>query len=178
VLHKLLGLIGITKNTVGAWGNATFLNITLWDWLSGPSVTMLMIMLLAIWTTIGTMMVIYLAALQNIPGQVFEASQVDGATTWQTFRYITLPLLRPTTFFIITIGLIGTFQVFDQVYVVSKGAPQDTTLTMAYLVYRSAFNSQSPSMGLASAPAIVLFVIIFIFTLIQRRFTGGDQAET
>ena len=87
-------------------------------------------------------------------------------------------MLRPTTFFIITIGLIGTFQVFDQVYVVSKGAPQDTTLTMAYLVYRSAFNSQSPSMGLASATAIVLFVIIFIFTLIQRRITGGDQAET
>jgi multiple sugar transport system permease protein len=178
VLHNLLGLIGINKSTIGAWGNTEFLNVTLWDWLSGPSVTMLMIMLLAIWTTIGTMMVIYLAALQNIPGQVFEASQVDGATTWQTFRYITLPLLRPTTFFIITIGLIGTFQVFDQVYVVSKGAPQDTTLTMAYLVYRNAFNTQSPSMGLASATAIVLFIIIFIFTLLQRRITGSDKGDT
>jgi len=178
VLHNLLGLVGITKNTIGAWGSTEFLNITLWEWLSGPSVTLLMIMLLAIWTTIGTMMVIYLAALQNIPGQVFEASQVDGATTWQTFRFITLPLLRPTTFFIITIGLIGTFQVFDQVYVVSKGAPQDTTLTMAYLVYRNAFNTQSPSMGLASATAIVLFVIIFLFTLLQRRITGGDQAQS
>lgn len=177
VLHNILGLVGITRNTVGAWASTEFLNVSLWDWLSGPSVTMLMIMLLAIWTTIGTMMVIYLAALQNIPSQVFEASQVDGANTWQTFRYITLPLLRPTTFFIITIGLIGTFQVFDQVYVVSKGAPQDTTLTMAYLVYRNAFNTQSPSMGLASATAIVLFVIIFIFTLLQRRITGSDKAD-
>jgi multiple sugar transport system permease protein len=178
VLHNILGLIGINRSTIGAWGSTEFLNITLWDWLSGPSVTMLMIMLLAIWTTIGTMMVIYLAALQNIPSQVFEASQVDGASTWQTFRYITLPLLRPTTFFIVTLGLIGTFQVFDQVYVVSKGAPQDTTLTMAYLVYRNAFNTQAPSMGLASATAIVLFIIIFIFTLLQRRITGDDKANT
>jgi multiple sugar transport system permease protein len=122
-------------------------------------------------------MVIYLAALQNIPGQVFEAATVDGATTWQTFRFITLPLLRPTTFFVVTIGLIGTFQVFDQVYIVSKGEPQDTTLTIAYLVYRNAFDPQQPLMGLASATAIVLFIIIFIFTLLQRRITGSDQAN-
>lgn len=176
VIHNLLGLVGVTKANVGAWAKSEIFNITLWDWISGPSVTLLMIMLLAIWTTIGTMMVIYLAALQNIPGQIFEAAQVDGATTWQTFRHITLPMLRPTTFFVVTIGLIGTFQVFDQVYIISKGEPQDTTLTLAYLVYRSAFDLQRPAMGLAAATAIVLFIIIFVFTLIQRRVTGSDRA--
>jgi multiple sugar transport system permease protein len=178
IIHNFLGLFGITKATVGAWANTEIFRISLWEWISGPSVTMLMIMLLAIWTTIGTMMVIYLAALQNIPGQVFEAATVDGANSWQVFRYITLPLLRPTTFFVVTIGLIGTFQVFDQVYIVSKGEPQDTTLTIAYLVYRNAFDPQRPLMGLASATAIVLFVIIFVFTLLQRRLTGSDKAET
>jgi multiple sugar transport system permease protein len=177
IIHNILGLFGVTEQTVGPWAQTEIFRISLWDWISGPSVTMLMIMLLAIWTTIGTMMVIYLAALQNIPGQVFEAATVDGATTWQTFRFITLPLLRPTTFFVVTIGLIGTFQVFDQVYIVSKGEPQDTTLTIAYLVYRNAFDPQQPLMGLASATAIVLFIIIFIFTLLQRRITGSDQAN-
>lgn len=178
IIHNLLGLFGVTKASVGAWADTEVFRITLWEWISGPSVTLLMIMLLAIWTTIGTMMVIYLAALQNIPGQVFEAATVDGATAWQTFRYITLPLLRPTTFFVVTIGLIGTFQVFDQVYIVSKGEPQDTTLTIAYLVYRNAFDPQRPLMGLASATAIVLFIIIFVFTLLQRRITGSDKANT
>jgi multiple sugar transport system permease protein len=177
LIHQFLGLFGITRNTAGAWAQTEIFNITLWNWISGPSVTLFMVMMLATWTTIGTMMVIFLAALQNIPGQVFEAAQVDGASTWQTFRYITLPLLRPTTFFVITIGLIGTFQVFDQIYVISKGEPQDTTLTIAYLVYRNAFNPTRPAMGLASATAIVLFIIIFIFTLLQRRLTGGDRAN-
>jgi multiple sugar transport system permease protein len=178
IIHNFLGLFGVTKDTAGAWAQTQVFNISLWDWISGPSVTMMMVMMLAIWTTIGTMMVIYLAALQNIPTQVFEAAQVDGATAWQTFRYITLPMLRPTTFFVITIGLIGTFQVFDQVYVISKGKPQDTTLTIAYLVYRNAFDPSRPLMGLASATAIVLFIIIFVFTLLQRRVTGSDQANT
>lgn len=178
ILHNILGVFGITRDSVGSWAQTRIFRITIWDWLSGPSVTMLMIMLLAIWTTIGTMMVIFLAALQNIPSQVYEAAKVDGATGWQTFRHITLPLLRPTTFFIVTIGLIGTFQVFDQVYVISKGEPENTTLTIAYLVYRNAFNPQDPHMGMATATAITLFVIIFAFTLLQRRIVGDDRADT
>jgi multiple sugar transport system permease protein len=177
IIHNLLALVGITRDTVGTWANTEVFNIKLWDWISGPSVTLLMIMLLAVWTTIGTMMVIFLAALQGISPSVFEAAQVDGATPWQQFRFITLPLLRPSTFFVITIGLIGTFQVFDQVYIISKGEPQDTTLTIAYLVYRNAFDPQRPAMGLASATAIVLFIIIFVFTLLQRRVTGDDRAN-
>lgn len=115
-----------------------------------------------------------LAALQDMPPQVYEAAQMDGAGTWTIFRRITLPLLRPTTFFVVTLGLMGTYQVFDQVYVMSSGGPAKTTLTVAYLVYRSGFNNFEMGMGLAVA--ILLFIIIFILTMIQRRVTEGEKA--
>jgi len=136
---------------------------------------MLTIMILNTWTTIGTMMVIYLAALQNIPGQVYEAAYVDGASAWQVFRHMTLPLLKPTTYFVITLGLIGTFQVFDQVFVISSGGPAKTTLTIAYLVYNNGFKNSA--MGVAAATAILLFIIIFAFTMLQRRLVGGERAN-
>jgi multiple sugar transport system permease protein len=170
LIHLLLGAFGITRETVGPWAQTEVASITLWNWISGPSVTMFMIMMLNVWTTIGTMMIIYLAALQNIPSQVYEAAIVDGATGWQIFRKITVPLLRGTTFFVVTIGLIGAFQVFDQVFVITNGGPANTTLTIAYLVYSSAFTDAR--MGLASATAVVLFLIIFVFTIVQRRLVG------
>ena len=170
VIHNFLGLVGITRQSVGDWASTEIASIRLWDWISGPSVTMLMIMILNTWTTTGTLMVIYLAALQSIPSHVYEAAYVDGANAWQIFRRITVPLLRPTTFFVVTIGLIGTFQVFDQIFVISNGGPADTTLTIAYLVYASGFTDTR--MGQAAATAVLLFIVIFIFTLIQRRFVG------
>ena len=88
------------------------------------------------------------------------------------FRSITLPLLRPTLFFVITLGLIGTYQVFDQVYVMSSGGPAKTTLTVAYLVYQNGFANSN--MGMAAAIAILLFIIIFTLTMIQRRITGSE----
>ncbi len=169
LIHNFLGLFGVTRQTVGEWANTQIAGLRLWDWISGPSVTMFTIMILNTWTTIGTMMIIYLAALQNIPSSVYEAAAIDGATTWQTFRKITLPLLAPTTFFVVTLGLIGTFQVFDQIFVISSGGPAKTTLTIAYIVYDNGFNGSR--MGLAAATALILFVIIFFFTQVQRRFT-------
>lgn len=170
LIHNFLGLFGISRQTVGDWASTRVASLTLWDWISGPSVTMFTIMILNTWTTIGTMMVIFLAALQNIPGQVYEAAAVDGATGWQAFRKITVPLLRPTIYFVVTLGLIGTFQVFDQIFVISSGGPAKTTLTIAYIVYQNGF--QNSAMGLAAATAIVLFIIIFAFSLVQRRITG------
>lgn len=174
LIHNLLGLLGITRQTVGDWAGTRVASLTLWEWISGPSVTLFTIMVLNTWTTIGTMMIIYLAALQNIPSHVYEAAAVDGATGWQAFRKITVPLLRPTTFFVVTLGLIGTFQVFDQIFVISSGGPAKTTLTIAYIVYQNGF--QNSAMGLAAATAIVLFVIIFMFSLLQRRVTGERAA--
>lgn len=177
VLHNILGLFGITKDSSAFLRDTELFRISLWEWLSGPSVSLFTIMLLAIWTTIGTMMVVYLAALQSIPAQVFEAAQVDGASAWQTFRRITIPMLRPTTFFVVTLGLIGTFQVFDQIYVLRNPQTRRSTMSVAYLVYDFAFGSQTePRMDRATATAITLFVIIFIATLLQRRLTGGDKS--
>lgn len=174
VIHNVLKVFGVTRASAGDWTELKLAGLTLWDWISGPSVTMLTIMILNTWTTIGTMMVIFLAALQNIPNSVYEAASIDGANNWQIFRKITMPLLAPTTFFVITLGLIGTFQVFDQIYVISSGGPAKTTLTVAYIVYQNGFNNSQ--MGLAAATALVLFIIIFCFTLIQRLFTSEREA--
>lgn len=177
VFHLVLETVGITKDNAGEWVNTQIFDLDAWDWIAGPSVALSTIMALAIWTTVGTLMVVYLAALQNIPSSVYEAAEVDGASPFTIFRYITLPLLRPTTFFVVTLGLIGTFQVFDQIYVLQNTQTVNTTTSVAYLVYATAFQGTSPNLAEASAIAIVLFLIIFIATLLQRTFVGGDQAE-
>ncbi|MCB0046325.1 MAG: sugar ABC transporter permease [Caldilineaceae bacterium] len=174
IFHIWLNWLGVNSERVPWLANTSLLGLSVWDWISGPSIALLAIMLMNTWTTIGTLMVIFLAALQDMPPQVYEAAQMDGAGTWTIFRRITLPLLRPTTFFVVTLGLMGTYQVFDQVYVMSSGGPAKTTLTVAYLVYRSGFNNFEMGMGLAVA--ILLFIIIFILTMIQRRVTEGEKA--
>jgi multiple sugar transport system permease protein len=149
-------------------------NVT--PWLAGPSVALLSIMMMNIWTTMGSLMVIFLAGLQGVPGDVYEAASLDGATARQQFFQITIPLLRPVIFFVVTLGLIGTFQVFDQIFVMTPGgSPAKTTLTLGYLVYEEGFRGFA--MGTACAIAIVLFAIILGIYLIQRRFikeTGNE----
>jgi multiple sugar transport system permease protein len=172
LLHNLFGYVGIDE--APTWmAETTFLSLSLWEWVSGPSVTMFGIMLLATWTTTGTLMLIFLAGLQNISLEVEEASKVDGASTLQHFFRITLPLMKPTLFFVLTIGLIGTWQVFDQIYVISGGGPQKTTLTPAYLVYRDGF--QGAAMGRAAAISFLLFILIITLTLVQRRVLRSDD---
>ncbi|GAA2753834.1 carbohydrate ABC transporter permease [Amnibacterium kyonggiense] len=165
VLHDLLGLVGV-QSPPAFLANGGFLGITWWDWLAGPSVGMLIIISLAVFTTSGTFMLLFIAALQNLSQEVEEAAMVDGASAWQRFRLVTLPQLRPTLFTVLTLGLIGTWQVFDQVYTGSKGDPGKTTLTPAYLSYQAGFINQQ--WGQAAAIAFVLFAIIVVLTLFQR----------
>jgi multiple sugar transport system permease protein len=172
LIHLLLGRLGVTLRDGPEFLRTEVLGLTVWDWISGPSIALTAIMMMNIWTTIGTMMIIFLAALQDVPHFVYEAAQIDGAGGRQTFTHITLPLLRPTMFFVITLGLIGAYQVFDQVYVMTAGGPAKTTLTMAYIVYRNGFRNSEMGVGLATA--ILLFIIIFALTLIQRRITHGE----
>lgn len=173
LIHIVLSWFGLTIRTAPDFlTQTTLFGVTLWSWISGPSVALTGIMIMNTWTTIGTMMIIFLAALQNIPGFVYEAAQIDGASAWTQFRRMTVPMLRPTLFFVITLGLIGTYQVFDQIYVMSSGGPAKTTLTVAYLVYRNGFSNSQ--MGLGAAIAILLFIIIFALTMIQRRITGSE----
>ncbi len=144
----------------------TLLGLPLWDWLGGPSVAMTAIMLMAIFTTSGVFMLYFIASLQTLSSDVDEAAKIDGANNWQRFWHITLPRLRTALFTVVTLGMIGCWQVFDSVYTATQGGPAKTTLTPAYLSYQSAFTNQQWGQG--AAIAFLLFVIIIVFTLIQR----------
>lgn len=169
LIHNLLGAFGVQRPP-GFLAETDVLGLSLWEWISGPSVTMAAIMVLNVWTTVGTFMLIFLAGLQNISPDVEEASAVDGASGLQRFRHITIPLMRPTIFFVVTLGLIGTWQVFDQIFVISFGGPQKTTLTPAFLTYVHTF--QNSKAGLAAAVSVLLFLIIATFTFVQRRIVS------
>jgi len=151
--------------------------ISTWEWIAGPSVAMSAFILMAVFTTSGTFMLLFLAALQAIGEETDEAAMVDGASVWQRFWYVTLPMLRPTVFTVVTLGLIGTWQIFDQIYTAGQqGGPAKTTLTPAYLSYNAAFISQD--WGRGAAIAFVLFGIIVIFTVLQRLILGGGDRST
>ncbi|SCG77044.1 carbohydrate ABC transporter permease [Micromonospora coxensis] len=174
VLHVLLGVLGLdTAPAVLADGGP--FGLSWWDWLAGPSVAMISIITLVVWTTSGTFMLMFLAALQSVPVALDEASTLDGATRWQRFRHVTLPMIKPTTFLVLTLGLIGSWQVFDQVYVMSQGEPAKTTLTPAYLSYRTAFRDFDYGSG--AAISFVLFLIIIVLTLVQRRVMADRDTD-
>lgn len=136
----------------------------------GPSVAWTSIMVLAIFTTIPTFMVMFLTALQDVPGFVYEAAAIDGATGMKAFWYITLPLLRPVIALVVILGTIGTFQVFDQVAILTRGGPLKTTLTPAFLIYQKTLGTGTqPEAGFAAAMAFILAFVIVAITLVQRR---------
>ncbi|PYC66410.1 sugar ABC transporter permease [Micromonospora arborensis] len=174
VLHLLFGVVGVDSPPAALTGGGP-LGLSWWDWLAGPSVAMISIITLVVWTTSGTFMLMFLAGLQNVPVALDEASTLDGASRWQRFRHVTLPLLRPTTFLVLTLGTIGSWQVFDQVYVMSQGDPAKTTLTPAYLSYRTAFRDFDYGSG--AAISFVLFLIIIVLTLIQRRVLAERDTD-
>ncbi|GAB5602271.1 sugar ABC transporter permease [Thermus sp. FJN-A] len=136
------------------------------------------IVLMNTYTTIPTFMVIFLAGLKGIPRTLYEAAAIDGAGPWVMFTRITVPLLRPVLFLVVTMGLIGTLQLFDQVLFVggSGGAPLESTITLAYYVYGNVFPSgASPRVGLASAAALFLAGLTLLIVLLQRRFGVGER---
>jgi multiple sugar transport system permease protein len=165
VLHIVLGAFGVDR-APEALQSSPFLGLSWWEWLAGPSVAMSMFIIMAIFTTSGTFMLLFIAALQNIEGEVEEAAMVDGASAWQRLRLVTVPMLRPTIFTVVTLGLIGTWQVFDQIFTGTRGAPGKTTLTPAFLSYQASFISQR--WGNGAAIAFILFGIIVVMTLVQR----------
>lgn len=142
----------------------------LW-YLRGPSVTWLAIMFQSIFTTAPTFMIMFLAALQEVPPTLYEAASIDGANKWQQFVKITIPMLRPVILLVVVLGTIGTWQVFDTVRILTSGGPLDTTLVPVYLIYSEGLGTNGPpTMGYASAMAFLLAFIIFAFTFIQRRY--------
>jgi multiple sugar transport system permease protein len=172
LIHVILGQFGVSSAPT-ALASHTFLGVTYWDWLAGPSIAMCVFIIMAVFTTSGTFMLLFLAALQNIDEAVNEAAALDGATEWRKFRHITVPMIKPAIFTIVTLGLIGTWQVFDQIYVGTKGSPLNTTVTPAYLSFDTSFNSNE--WGVGAALAFILFAIIVFFTIVARLSTRNPD---
>lgn len=144
-----------------------FFGIQPQDWLNNTHLTMFNLVLLSVWQNVGYVAVVFLAGLQGISRQYYEAAQVDGASGWHRLRNITIPLLSPTTYFLLLLTTIEGFKVFLQVYVLygETPGPNNTGLTLLYYMFNEGFNDYR--MGYASAAAYVLFLITFIFTLVQ-----------
>ena len=138
------------------------------NWLFSKVWAMPAVILMSIWKNVGYSIVLYLAALQGVPESLYESAMIDGADAWRRFWHITLPLISPTTFYIIVLTVIGSFQSFDQIYVLTQGGPARATSVIVHYLYQNGF--QYFSMGYAAAIAYVLFAILFIATLIQWRY--------
>ena len=136
-------------------------------WLEDPNFALPALMLLNIWTTAATFMLYFLAAIQDLPQDLYEAAQVDGANRWHLFSNITVPLLRPAIFLVVALGTIGAFQMFDQAKFMTEGGPLRSTLTPLLEIYNAAFRDNH--FGLAAAMSVLVFILIFIVTIIQRR---------
>jgi len=140
-------------------------------WLLNQGTALPAIMAMDIWISAGYYMVLFMAGLEAIPKDLYENAELSGATRWQQFVKITLPLLRPTLLFVIVINSIKSFQIFVEVYVMTKGGPLGATSTLVYEVYHQAFE-QSDSMGYASAIAYLMFVILVAVSVIQMKLIG------
>ncbi len=151
ILNYLLGFIGVHPI----------------DWLGNPQWALPAIILMAVWKNFGYNMIIFIAGLQNIPEDLYEAANLEGASEWNKFKNITLPMLAPTTLFVCIITMIGYFQLFAEPYVMTQGGPLNSTLSIVLYMYREGFMWWN--MGYSAALAFILFIIILIVSLIQLR---------
>ena len=144
-------------------------------WTGDPNVAMLAIIILSIWQGVGFQMIIFLAGLQEIPTEMYEASEIDGASTWEQFRYVTLPLLRNTIVFIVITTTILAFGLFDQVNILTHGGPRDATVTLTYFMVTKGFNELR--VGYGSSVAVIFFLLVVGITLVLRRFVQEERAK-
>ena len=153
-INTLLQMVGMSGQSEG--------------WLQSLDTALPAIMAMDIWIATGYYMIIVLAGLQTIPKDLYEAADISGATAWQQLKSITLPMLKPTLLFILVVNTIKSFQVFIEIYVMTKGGPLNETTTLVYQVYQNAFE-MADKMGYASAVAYVLFFIILVISLMQMK---------
>lgn len=166
VYHPRFGLLNYALSFVG---------IDPIDWLGDPHWAMPAIILLAVWKNFGYNMIIFIAGLQNIPQELYEAADIDGAGKWQQFTAITIPMLAPTTLFITIITMIGYIQLFAEPYVMTQGGPQDATLSIVLMMYEQGFRWWN--MGYSAAVAFILFAIILVASLIQTWLSRRSRAS-
>ncbi len=154
LLNYFLGLLGFDRNT---------------NWLGDPNLVKPALIIMLIWRGLGYQVLIYLAGLQNVPRQQHEAAQIDGANFWQRFRYVTWPSLTPTTFFLVITSMIGTFQIFQEPFLMTQGGPYFESTTPVMIIQQNAF--RDTQMGYASAQAWILGLIIVAFTALNFFFS-------
>jgi multiple sugar transport system permease protein/raffinose/stachyose/melibiose transport system permease protein len=163
LLNPDVGLINMLLKNIGITGP---------DWLASKTLAMPAIIAMAVWRNLGFAMVVFVAGMQAIPGMLYEAAAIDGAGRWQSFRYVTLPMLRPTILFMLVITTIGYLQLFEEPFVMTDGGPLDATLSVTMYMYQQGF--EFFHQGYAAAIAYVLFVIVAIVAFLQFRFLRSD----
>ncbi len=146
---------------------APFINQTI-PWLNSNQHALLAVIILAVWRATGYYGVIYLAGLQNIPNEYYEAARLDGANNWQLFRFITFPLLRPTTLFVVVVSIINALRHFDAIWIMTGGGPGDATRILSVLIYETGWIFLR--MGRAAAMSVILFLLALAFTVVQMWF--------
>ena len=167
VFRLLLSRNGPVSDATYWLANVTHLPIRPIDWLGSTRYSKWSVVLLTLWKNAGFTMVVYLAALQGVPRELYDAAHTDGANAWGCFRHVSVPLISPTTFFLFLLQTIGAFQLFTEPFVMTDGGPAQSSLSVVMYIYQNAF--EFTRMGKASAVAWFLFVFIFAFTLLQNR---------
>lgn len=165
LLNPDIGLINVALSNIGIQGP---------DWLASKTLAMPSIIAMAVWRNLGFAMVVFIAGLQAIPVSLYEAASIDGAGRWSAFRYVTLPMLRPTILFMLVITTIGYLQLFEEPFVMTDGGPLDATLSVTMYMYQQGF--EFFKQGYASAIAYVLFVIVAVIAFLQFRFLRSEDA--
>lgn len=181
-LPNITSMVAVSMIWLWIYNPATgFLNLLLRsmgfggvNWLFNPHTAMPSIIIVGIWKVVGYNMIIYLAGLQAVPKSLYEVAQIDGAGSIQQFFHITVPMIKPTTFFLLVMNTIQSFQVFEQVSIMTKGGPLNTTTTIVHQIYSRAFLDFK--MGYASSMAVVLLAVIASATFLNFKF-GGDNSD-
>jgi ABC-type sugar transport system permease subunit len=176
LLNALLKLVGLPaqrwlaepRGVISLIGQAFHLSVP--AWAQGPSLALVALIAFTTWVFVGYDIAIFLAGLGNIPTEIYEAARVDGAGGWTLFRQITLPLLSPTTFFLLIFTIIGTFKAFNHIWVMTAGGPADATTTTSVLIFQQLY--QANRYGYSAALAFILFTVILLMTLIQNLLVG------
>jgi len=164
IYHPKFGIINYILSLIG---------IAPIDWLGEPSTAMPAIVLMSVWKNFGYNMIIFIAGLQNIPEDLYEAASIEGASGWQKFKSITLPMLAPTTIFISIITMIGYFQLFAEPYIMTQGGPLNSTLSIVQFMYQEGFRWWN--MGYSASIAFVLFFIIMLGTIVQLKIQKSAE---
>jgi multiple sugar transport system permease protein len=160
---------GVLNLIAGLWGGGGH------EWLLDPNLALPSIMVMDIWASVGYYAIFYLAALQTVPRELYDAARVDGAGRFQLFKSVTLPWIRPVVIFVVVVNTIRAFQVFVEIVIMTRGGPMGSTMTLVYYMYEKAFHRVD--VGAASAVAFVVFVLIMFFALVQTRLLRKVQAS-